>query len=80
MTGSLVHNSQSAFIKGRSIHDNFCLVYASTRLLHIHKKPTILFKTDISKAFDLVAWSLLLELLLHWDFPNAWINAARAVF
>jgi hypothetical protein len=31
---SLVHYSQSAFIKGRFISDNFCYVQSSTMLLH----------------------------------------------
>jgi hypothetical protein len=43
-------------------------------LLHVHKKPAILFKADISKAFDSGAWSFLLELLLHMGFPNGKIN------
>jgi hypothetical protein len=43
-------------------------------LLHVHKKPAILFKADISKAFDSVASSFLLELLLHMGFPNGKIN------
>jgi hypothetical protein len=82
--GSLVHNNQSAFIKGRSIHDkfikgrsihdNFRFVHASARLLHVHRKPAILFKAEILKAFDSVAWSFLLEPLMHMGFPNAWIN------
>jgi hypothetical protein len=42
--------------------------------LFIHKKPTILFKVDISKAFDSIAWSFLLELLGHLGFGGAHLN------
>jgi hypothetical protein len=31
--GELIHPSQSAFIKGCMIHDNFCFVQASARLI-----------------------------------------------
>jgi hypothetical protein len=71
---SLVLASQSAFIKERSIHDNFRFVHASTRQLFVWKKQTILFKADISKAFDSMACSFLLELFGHLDFSKVWIN------
>jgi hypothetical protein len=71
---SLVPSSQSAFIKGRSIHGSFLFVEASVRQLFIRNKPTILFKADISKTFDSVAWSFLLEFLGHLGFSNVWIN------
>jgi hypothetical protein len=60
---SLVHESQSAFIKGHSIHENFKFVLSSARLLHSRRKATILFKADLSKAFDSVSWSFMLEIL-----------------
>jgi hypothetical protein len=72
--GSLVHSSQSAFVNGRSIHDSFWFIQASARLLFVNKKPSILFKADILKAFDLVAWSFLMEILGHLGFSNVWIN------
>jgi hypothetical protein len=38
------------------------------------KKATILFKADLSKAFDLLSWAFLLEILCHLGFSNAWVN------
>jgi hypothetical protein len=32
------------------------------------KIPKILLNLDISKAFDMVAWSFLLELMRAWGF------------
>lgn len=63
----LVTHNQSAFIKGRFIQDNFMLVQQLARFLQ-QKQPSILLKLDISKAFDSVAWSFLLEVLQKLGF------------
>jgi hypothetical protein len=55
-----VSNSQSAFIKGRCIHDNFILVQQTAKALHRPKETRILLKLDITKAFDSVSWPSLL--------------------
>ena len=52
----LVSHSQSAFIRTRSIHDNFMYVRNMARRMHRLRKPTLLFKLDIKKAFDSVQW------------------------
>jgi hypothetical protein len=72
--GPIVHGTQCAFIKGWSIHENFKFVHSSAKLLHTRRKPTILFKADLSKAFDSVAWSFLLEILHQLGFSNVWMN------
>lgn len=68
----LISRSQSAFIKGRSIHDNFLYVRNMARRFHRHRTPTLLMKLDISKAFDSVRWDYLLELMQHRGFPTWW--------
>jgi hypothetical protein len=60
---SLIHPSQSAFIKGRVIQDNFRYVHSAAKLLHARKKSSLLLKVDISRAFDSVAWPFLLEVM-----------------
>jgi hypothetical protein len=60
---SLVSKCQSAFIKKRSIHDNFLYVQNTVRTLHKSKTPTLFMNLDIQKAFDTVNWSYLLEVL-----------------
>jgi hypothetical protein len=70
--GPMVHPSQSVFIKGRSIHESFRFVHSSARLLHMKKKPTVLLKVDLAKAFDSVAWSFLMEIFEHLGFLAAW--------
>jgi hypothetical protein len=68
---SLVSQCQSAFVKGRCIHDNFILVQQTARALHRQKDPRVLLKLDISKVFDSVAWPFLLEVLKHLGFCHA---------
>jgi hypothetical protein len=34
----------------------------------------LLFKLDISKAFDSVRWDYLISLMNHWGFPSRWIG------
>jgi hypothetical protein len=64
----LVLPNQSAFIRGRVIHDNFCAVQSSAKLLHARGSSCILLKVDIAKAFDTVNWSFLHDLLSHLGF------------
>jgi hypothetical protein len=68
----LVQKNQSAFIKGRSILDNFKYVQSAAKLLKKRKVPKLLLKLDISKAFDTVNWVFLLELLQAWGFSTRW--------
>jgi hypothetical protein len=68
----MVSPNQSAFIKGRFIHDNFMLVQQTSRLLHQHKKVNLLFKLDITKAFDSVSWPFLIDVMKHLGFGQIW--------
>jgi hypothetical protein len=74
----LVSNTQCAFIKKRSIHDNFLYVRNLARKMHKSKTPTLLFKLNIKNAFDSVRWDYLMELLQHLGFTckfRDWIAA-----
>jgi hypothetical protein len=70
----LISPNQRAFIKGRQIQDNFRYVMGTARTLSIRKSPSVLFKIDLAKAFDLVNWVFLLELLSAVGCPLRWIN------
>ena len=59
----MVALNQSAFIKGRAIHDNFRTIQLACRWLHSKNFPSVLLKVDIAKAFDSVAWPFLIILL-----------------
>lgn len=70
----MVSSSQSAFIKGRFIQDNFMLVQQMARYLHQQKQARILLKLDITKAFDSVSWPFLLEVLRNLGFGQIWCD------
>ncbi|WVZ79506.1 hypothetical protein U9M48_027078, partial [Paspalum notatum var. saurae] len=59
---NLVSPYQSAFIKGRSIHES----------IFRNKTPALFLKLDITKAFDSVRWEYLLTLLEELGFPSRW--------
>ena len=57
----MVSVNQNAFVKGRRIQDVFFLVHSSTKL-HCQKKVlSLLFKMDISRAFDSVTCMAFLQ-------------------
>jgi hypothetical protein len=71
---TLISPCQSAFMKGRCIHDNFILVQQTARALHRQNNPRVLLKLDINKAFDLVSWPFLFKVLSHLGFGPFWCN------
>lgn len=71
---ALVLANQSAFIKGWNIHDNFLFDQQMVNSLHGKKKAHILLKLYISKAFNSVSWSFLLEVLWYMGFGQQWRN------
>lgn len=69
---SLVSRAQSAFIKRRSIQDNFMYTRNLIRALYRSKQHGLFMKLDIAKAFDSVWWDYLLEVLEHFGFGWKW--------
>jgi hypothetical protein len=56
------------------LYNNFCAVPSMAKLLHACRRPSVLLKIDITKAFDTVHWAFLLELLSHLGFLRRWNN------
>lgn len=59
----LISRDQSAFIGSRCVRDNFRYVCNYVHYLQRTNVPGLLLKLDINKAFDLVRWEYLLDLL-----------------
>jgi retron-type reverse transcriptase len=76
----LVSHAQNAFIKKRCIHDNFLYAQRVIQLLHRKKKPAFFFiKLDISKAFDSIGWTFLLEVMQALGFSTKWRDWVSAL-
>jgi hypothetical protein len=76
---TLVSKNQSAFIKGRNLHDNFLLVRQLARKINTRKEPGVLIKLDLARAFDSLSWAFLFEVLQQLGFPTRvlrWIAIA----
>ena len=50
------------------------LVQHTTKFLHQQKQARILLKLDITKAFDLVSWPFLLEVMQNLGFGPIWCD------
>ena len=65
---------QSAFIPGRSIHDNILI---SHEIMHKFKKPKgkkawVTIKLDIKKAYDQMEWDFIMHCFQEIDFHPTW--------
>ena len=68
---TLISFEQNAFIRGRSIHDNFKYIQRAVLMLR-KKRPKILLKLDVAKAFDTVLWPFLLDVRQAMGFGVRW--------
>jgi hypothetical protein len=68
--GTIISPTQSAFIKKRSIHDNFLSVRKMARCFHRNKIPALFLKLDIAKAFDSVRWNYIVNFTEENGFPS----------
>jgi hypothetical protein len=72
--GELVSANQSAFVQGRSIHDNFVLVRQVVRKVSKRREKGVFLKFDISRAFDSISWAFLFEVLRQLGFGVLWLK------
>lgn len=72
---SIITENQTAFVKGRLLMENVLL--ASELVKDYHKdsvSPRCVMKIDISKAFDSVQWSFVLQSLEALGVPARFIH------
>lgn len=72
----LISNTQSAFVTGRAITDNFLITHETLHYLRTseaNKYCSMDVKTNISKAYDRIEWSFIKEVLKLLSFDPVWI-------
>ncbi|KAG8652544.1 hypothetical protein MANES_06G103266v8 [Manihot esculenta] len=74
---SIVSESQSAFISGRSIQDNIVLAFEAMHgfnMFHRKKELSGALKMDISKAYDRLEWDFIRDMLIRMGFAQRWVT------
>ncbi len=75
----LINPFQAAFVRGRSLLDNFFTAHILTHHLHSSKQQASLLKIDFERAFDQVWWPFLLHLLRARGFSSIWIGWIKSI-
>lgn len=70
----LVDSQQMAFIQGRQIMDAVLVANEAVGSRLTQRKPGILCKLDIEKAYDNVSWGYLLNIMQRIGFGQKWIK------
>jgi hypothetical protein len=66
--GDVGSSNQSAFVRGRCLHNNFLLVRQVARRINARRQTGILLKLDLTCAFDTMSWGFLFEVLRKMGF------------
>ncbi|XP_025638571.1 uncharacterized protein [Arachis hypogaea] len=68
----LVGETQSAFVKGRKIHDGALIACETVQWLKLRRKRAAIIKLDFQKAYDRVRWSFVDIVLQKMGFELRW--------
>lgn len=66
----LISEEQSGFVAGRQILDGILLVNEVVHSLRSTKKPGMLIKLDLAKAFDKINWAFIKAILTTFSFSS----------
>ncbi|XP_052109321.1 uncharacterized protein LOC107462284 [Arachis duranensis] len=70
----LVGESQSAFVKGRKIHDGALIACETVQWLKVKKKASVIIKLDFQKAYDRVKWNFIDTVIIGEAVRNSRIS------
>lgn len=74
---SVISDTQSAFLPGRSITDNIMISFEIMHYLKrkkFGKEGFMALKLDMSKAYDRIEWKFLRDILTAMGFSDKWIS------
>jgi hypothetical protein len=75
----IVHQNQYGFIKGRNIQDCLTWSFEYLHLCHKSRKERVILKLDFEKAFDIVEYEVILQVLSYKSFPQKLITWIRDI-
>lgn len=70
--GSVIDETQNAFIAGRNILDGPLMINELVSWLKKTNRKALLFKVDFNKAFDSLNWCFLVSIMEQLGFPPRW--------
>ena len=79
----IISESQSVFIPGRLITDNIMIAF---EIFHLSKRKrqgksgVVAMKTGMSKAYDILEWNSLQEIMQKLGFHSKWVNLIMQCF
>ena len=72
---SIICDSQAGFIPGRNISDNIVLAHELVKAYtRKHISPRSMLKIDLQKAYDLVEWAFLEQVMFGLGFPEMFVQ------
>ena len=72
---SVISDSQAGFIPGRKISDNILLAHKLVKAYtRKHISPRCMLKIDLQKAYDLVEWAFLEQVMYGLGFPEMFVQ------
>jgi hypothetical protein len=70
--GSVVSDSQSAFVRGKQILDGILIANEASDEARSMNKELLMFKVDFEKAYDSVDLKYLNSVMVTMNFPTLW--------
>jgi hypothetical protein len=70
----VISPTQSAFIKGRLIHEGALALHEIVHELKVKKTRAVILKLDFEKAYDRVSWAFLRDVLIQKGFESGVVH------
>jgi hypothetical protein len=70
----LIHQNQYGFIKTRTIQDCLAWAFEYLHICHKSKKEIVIIKLDFEKAFDMIEYKAIIDMMKHMGFGDLWIS------
>jgi hypothetical protein len=77
---SKILGEQFGFLDAHQIYESIGIAQESLRTLKVNKKPSFIFKLDLSKASEKVCWASLQLMMLHVSFSCEFVDWVEGFF